>query len=60
MKIKEWMDKEGLNNLTVAQMVGVSESYISKIVHGREPSKWVALKIMQVSLGKVVLRPDIT
>lgn len=54
MTPREWREKEGLSQLAAAEMLGLSDGYISLLEKGeRKPSWSVIQKYKQVSNGVV-------
>ena len=54
MKLKEWLEKEGIKAQEFARRIGYSQSGISRIMHGEYvPSKPVVKRIEKETKGKV-------
>lgn len=57
MRLRKYLDRNGLTQTKFAESLDVSGVYFNKIVNGkRTPSKKLALKIEQMTGGKVRLR----
>lgn len=55
MTLKDWMDEKGETAVTMALKLGVTKGQVHHILNGtRKYSKFLALKIEQVTKGKVV------
>ena len=54
MKLKNYLDKKGLNNREFGEMIGKSASAVSYLKHGnRKPSADVAKLIVEATKGEV-------
>lgn len=59
--IKRYCDRRGIRQRAFAQLVGLSEGYVSQLISGRERcGKHAALKIVQKTGGAVTLEDLLT
>lgn len=56
LKLKEWMARQGLNQVQAADLLGLSRSYLSEILSEKKPPGRKAMhKIADVTGGAVPL-----
>jgi len=61
MKLKRWADKQGLNQHEAASRLGISESFLSEVLHGKKTfGVDNALRISRLTGIKIIdlLYPD--
>jgi len=55
MNLKEYLFRNNMTIVQLAQKTGANYNYLSSIVGGRAPGKKLALKIVEVTNGQVTL-----
>lgn len=62
MNIKEFMTEFNVTHEQLSRALGISTPYVTQMANGKTPSPKLALKIEQVTFGKVTkeeLLPDV-